>query len=42
MADAVDDEAAEKLNDIYGPEVSAALDDEHNRLDVHTAASVGN
>ena len=42
MADVVDDEAADKLNDIYGPEVSAALDDDLHRLDVHTAAAVGN
>ena len=37
MADVGDDETA----DIYGPEVSAALDDDLNRLDVHTAAAVG-
>ena len=42
MADVVDDDAADKLNDIYGPEVSAALDDDLHHLDVHTAAAVGN
>ena len=42
MADVVDDDASDKLNDLYGPEVSAALDDDLHRLDVHTAAAVGN
>ena len=35
-----DDDAADKLDDNYGFEVSADLDDDLNRMDIHTAAAV--
>jgi ankyrin repeat protein len=35
------DDEADKLDGIYGPDVSAALADDENNLDLHTAASVG-